>query len=190
MQTTNQNEHGSSLHMNSTPQHPLLEMERMFHVPVNQLFAAFSSSEALKAWWWPAGMYSDHIELDFKVEGQYFINMKGFDQAGGGGMTGQFEEIVENKLIVMTDNFADSNGVRISAAEAKMPGEWPEMGYITFEFEELDNGTSRFKLFQEGTPVEMYKECIQGWSESFDKLREYLEARPQLASGPTKARFA
>lgn len=176
MQTTNEIANQSSLHMNSTPQFPLLEMERMFHVPVNQLFAAFSSTEALKAWWWPAGLFSDHIELDFKVGGQYFINMKGLENQGGGGMTGEFEEIVPNERIVMTDNFADEDGLRISAAEAKMPGEWPETGYITFEFEELDNGTSRFKLFQEGIPTEMHKDCIQGWSESFDKLREYLKA--------------
>jgi uncharacterized protein YndB with AHSA1/START domain len=178
MQTTNERENQSSLHMHSTPQAPLLEMERNFHVPVNQLFAAFSSTEALRSWWWPAGLFSDHIELDFKVGGEYFINMKGLEDAGGGGMTGHFEEIVENERIVMTDNFADENGVRISAAEAKMPGEWPEVGYITFEFAELDNGTSGFKLFQEGIPAEMHRDCIQGWSESFDKLRDYLE-RPK-----------
>jgi uncharacterized protein YndB with AHSA1/START domain len=128
----------------------------------------------LKAWWWPLGLYTDHIELDFKVGGKYFINMKGFDQQGGGGMTGQFVEIIQNKRIVMTDNFSDDKGNVISAQEAKMPGVCPEVGYITFDFESIDETTSSFKLSQEGIPVEAHKDCIQGWSESFDKLREYF----------------
>lgn len=100
--------------------------------------------------------------------------MKGFDEDGGGGMTGQFEAIFKNKLIVMTDYFADKDGRAISAREANMPGEWPETVYITIEFDSIDNHTSRLTLSQEGIPNEMQKECIQGWSESFDKLEEYL----------------
>ena len=176
MQTSPSKENQSSSHMNSTPQSKLLEIERKFHVPVNQLFQAFASPEALKKWWWPRGLYSDRIDLDFKVGGKYFINMKGNADLGGGGMTGEFEEIVANERIVMTDNFADDSGRPISAAEAKMDGVWPKVGYITFEFEAVDDKTSRFKLFQEGIPETMLKDCIQGWSESFDKLREYLSA--------------
>lgn len=58
-----------------------------------------------------------------------------------------------------------------------MKGVWPEMIYITFEFESADENTSHFHLSQEGIPNEMQKDCIQGWSESFDKLAEYLEGR-------------
>ena len=173
MQTSETKETQPASRKNSTPQSKLLVIEREFTVPVARLFDAFTKSESLKVWWWPSGLYADHVDLDFREGGRYFINMKGYDK-GGGGMTGQFEEIVPNECIVMTDQFTDEKGRAISAAEAQMPGEWPELTYITFEFESLDKNTSLLKLSQQGIPNELQKDCIQGWSESFDKLEEYL----------------
>lgn len=163
----------SSKYMNSTPQSKLLIVERNFNCPVNQLFKAFTTPEALKIWWWPKGLFTDRVDMDFREGGMYFINMKGFDQ-GGGGMTGHFEQIVENQKIVMTDQFSDENGNAISAKEANMPGAWPDMIYITIDFSSVDDSTSRLKLCQQGIPNELQKECLQGWNESFDKLEKYL----------------
>jgi uncharacterized protein YndB with AHSA1/START domain len=176
MQTSAQKQNPTSIHKQSTAQSMLLEIKREFNVPVDQLFQAFTSSEALKIWWWPKGIYADQINYDFREGGQYFINMKGFED-GSGGMTGQFEEIVPNERIVMTDSFADETGRAISAKEAKMPGAWPEMIFITFDFESVDENTSRFTLSQEGIPNEMQNDCMQGWNESFDKLEKYLNER-------------
>jgi uncharacterized protein YndB with AHSA1/START domain len=178
MQTSQDKSNQVSLHKNSTPQAKLLIIEREFDVPVEQLFEAFATAENVKIWWWPKGLYADHVDLDFREGGKFFINMKGFDQ-GGDGMTGRFEKIVENESIVMTDQFADEKGNAISAKEANMPGEWPEVGYITFEFSAVDENTSRFHLSQEGVPNELQKDCIQGWTESFDKLENYLSGRKQ-----------
>jgi uncharacterized protein YndB with AHSA1/START domain len=174
MQTVQEKENTNTIHMNSTEQAKLLVIEREFNVPVNQLFDAFTNPKALKSWWWPQNLYSDHIEMDFREGGKFFINMKGFDE-GGGGMVGSFEEIINNKRIVMSDQFADANGRAISSAEAKMPGIWPELIYITIDFDAIDENKSRFKLSQEGIPNELQKDCIQGWSESFDKLENYLK---------------
>lgn len=151
-----------------------LKIERTFNAPVEQVFEAFKTAEALKAWWWPKGLYADHVEIDFHEGGKYFINMKGFEQ-GGGGMTGEFKQIVPNQRLVMTDQFADAQGNPISAQEAKMPGEWPELIYIKFDFIPLDKHKCRFTLAQQGIPEELQKDCTQGWSESFDKLEKYLK---------------
>lgn len=177
MQTSQEKNIQSSKHKSSTPQSKLLEVKREFNVPVDQLFAAFTTADALKSWWWPKGLYSDRVDVDFREGGTYFINMKGFDR-GGGGVTGQFEEIINNKRIVMSDSFADETGRAISAKEAKMPGAWPEMVYITYDFESMGENKSRVTLSQEGIPNEMQKDCIQGWSEMFDKLEEYFSSRP------------
>jgi uncharacterized protein YndB with AHSA1/START domain len=170
---TSQEKTQSAAHKNSTPQSRLLEIKREFNVPVSQLFNAFTTSEAIKQWWWPKGLYTDRVDLEFREGGRFFINMKGWSQ-GGGGMTGEYVEIVENERIVMSDQFADENGKPITAAEAKMPGIWPELIYITFEFEAVGDNKSRFTLSQEGIPNEMQKDCVQGWTESFDKLENYL----------------
>ena len=51
-----------------------------------------------------------------------------------GGMMGEFEKIVQNESIVMTDSFADENGRAISAGRGRdvrrMAGKYP----ITFAF--------------------------------------------------------
>ncbi len=163
----------------STPQPRVLEIRREFQVPVAHLFKAFTTAEALKAWWWPNGLHADRIDLDFREGGRYFISMKGQVQGkdASGGMTGEFEEIVENERIVMTDSFADENGRAISAEEAGMSGQWPEQISITFEFEAAGKEASRFRLAQQGIPDEMQEDCVQGWSESFDKLEKYLASR-------------
>lgn len=176
MQTSQEKTKLVSQYKNSTPKAKLLVIEREFQVPVEKLFAAFSTAETLKAWWWPKELYTDHVEIDFREGGRYFINMKGFDQ-GGGGMTGRFEEIVPNERLVMTDQFADKTGRAISAKEADMPGEWPELVYITFDFEEAGASASRFKLSQQGIPNQLQKDCVQGWQESFDKLERFLADR-------------
>jgi uncharacterized protein YndB with AHSA1/START domain len=162
-----------------SPNPKLLEVRREFQVPVARLFEAFSSAESLKAWWWPNGLRADRIDLDFREGGRYFISMKGQVQGqdASGGMTGEFEEIVKNERIVMTDSFADEKGRAISAQEAGMSGQWPEQIFITFEFEAEGAAASRFRLAQQGIPDEMQKDCIQGWSESFDKLEKYLAGR-------------
>ncbi|MDG0816493.1 SRPBCC family protein [Bdellovibrio svalbardensis] len=177
MQTSTEKSTHSTVHKNSTSQSPLIEMEHSFNVPVDQLFKAFKTSDALKAWWWPKGLYADRVDIDFRKGGKYFINMKGSNQGGGDGMTGLFEEIIENERIVLTDQFADKNGRAISAQEAQMPGDWPELGYITFEFDSVDEKKSRILFTQEGIPAEMKKDCIQGWTEMFDKLEAYLGSR-------------
>lgn len=176
MQTTQQNSNLITDHKNSTPEAQLLVIEREFHVPVDQLFAAFATADALKNWWWPKGLYADRIDYNFREGGHYFINMKGYDQ-GGGGMTGEFEEIIKNHRIVMTDHFANERGKPISAQEAKMPGIWPAVIYITFDFQAINDHTTRFTLSQEGIPNEVQKDCLQGWNESFDKLEKYLNGR-------------
>ena len=125
------------------------------------------------------GLNADRIDLDFREGGMYFISMKGHVQGKdvSGGMTGQFEEIVENERIVMTDSFADDKGRAISAQEAGMPGQWPEQISITFEFDAAGKDASRFRLAQQGIPDEMQNDCAQGWSESFDKLETFLAGR-------------
>jgi len=157
----------------------LLEIRRQFQAPVARLFGAFTSAEALKAWWWPNGLHADRIDYDFREGGKYFINMRGKVQGkdASGGMMGEFEKIVQNERIVMTDSFADENGRAISAREAGMSGEWPENITITFAFKPAGDAASRLHLAQQGIPEGMQKDCVQGWSESFDKLVRYLAGR-------------
>jgi uncharacterized protein YndB with AHSA1/START domain len=55
--------------------------------------------------------------------------------------------------------------------------QWSQPILITFEFEATGKDASWLRLTQEGIPDEVQKDCIQGWSESFDKLEQYLARR-------------
>lgn len=164
----------ASSNTNSPAASNLIEIEREINVPVAQLFMAFANADAIEAWWWPEGIYSDNTEIDFVTGGRYFINMKGHDSSLG-GMTGRFEEIVPNKLIVLTDQFANEHGQPISAQEANIAGAWPQTIIDTFEFESLSENKSRVKLSQLGVPPEAREECIKGWNQMFDKLERFLK---------------
>ncbi|WP_413578158.1 SRPBCC family protein [Bdellovibrio sp. HCB290] len=176
MQTSQEKGRKRPIHNASTPQAPLLVIERQFDVPVSELFAAFADSDSLKEWWWPQQFFADEADIDFREGGRFFISMDGGTDTGNvGGMTGHYEEIIENVRIVMTDQFADKQGRPISPEEAGMPGDWSKMAFITFEFEKLGEKRSRFKLSHEGIPTKFQNDCIEGWMESFDKLEKYLK---------------
>ena len=173
METSQEKNNFNMSHKSSSPQSPLLELEREFNVPVETLFEAFASSESIKSWWWPQNLYANRVDFDFREGGRYFINMLG-DKRGESGMTGRFEKIIPNEQIVMTDQFADKTGKVISPKEANVPGQWPDMVYITFDFVRVSDSKSKVRLSQEGIPREIQKDCKQGWSEMFKKLEAYL----------------
>jgi uncharacterized protein YndB with AHSA1/START domain len=173
MQTTQDRGTSTSIHKKPTPESDLLVIQRTFNVPVEDLYLTFTTPEDIQAWWWPQGLFADKLEYDFREGGHYFIRWKS-DDGKFGGMSGEFEEIVNNKRIVMAGGFADENGRAISAQQAGMSGVWPETGYITFEFNADRDGVSRVTLSQQGVPNEGQKDCKKGWSQMFDKLEKYL----------------
>jgi uncharacterized protein YndB with AHSA1/START domain len=173
METSHETENQFAQHLNSTSQSQLIVIERDFSAPIEKVFDAFINPETLKIWWWPKGLYSDYIEMDFREGGKFFINMKGISGKGG-GMTGEFEEIVKNERIVISDQFADEKDQPLTAKDVDMPGEWPEKVYTTYEFSSIDANKTHFKLSQQGVPNEAQRDCYQGWNESFDKLENYL----------------
>jgi uncharacterized protein YndB with AHSA1/START domain len=162
----------SSMGRDSHSQSKPVAIQRNFRAPVEHLFSAFKTSDAIKAWWWPKDLYADRVDMEFKEGGHYFINMKG-EKSGGKGMAGEFEEIIENRRIVMSDHFADEQGKVLTAAEANMPG-WPETLMITLDFSATGRNSSQLSLTQEGIPAKMREDCVQGWSQMFDKLETHL----------------
>lgn len=174
MNNASESTNRASTHKASSPNSTLLTITRSFDVPVSRLFSAFATAEALRQWWWPEGLHADRIDYDFREGGHYFISMSGFEH-GGGGMTGDFEQIIRDERIVMTDEFADKQGKPIAASQAGLPGNWPSTVYITFEFESDTDASSKLLLSQQGIPNEMQADCVKGWSESFDKLEQFLQ---------------
>lgn len=96
-------------------------IERVFDVPREAVWKAWTEPEEVKKWWGPEGFWAPSIKIDLKVGGRYIFCMHG---PGGGEFDkdmysgGVYREIVSNDLpagkagkLVVTDYFSDENGI-------------------------------------------------------------------------------
>jgi uncharacterized protein YndB with AHSA1/START domain len=157
--------------MNTTTDHPstqqTITIQRVFNLPVADVWKAWTDPESFKKWWGPATYSCPSCRIDLKEGGSYLYCMR---SAGGKDIwgTGIYEEIIPQKKLVYTDSFADSDGNVVSSSYYDMP-EMPLEVLVTVEFEEVA-GKTTMVLQHNGLPEEMADECIKGWQSSFDKL--------------------
>lgn len=147
-------------------------IQRVFELPVNKVWKAFTEPEQFKKWWGPKDFTCPSSEMEARVGGKYLNCMRGPDGKEYWS-TGVVKELVPEKKLVITDNFSDEKGNIKDPSEYGMPGEWAKELLITLEMEEAD-GATKLRLQHEGIPPEMRDECIQGWNESLDKLEKNI----------------
>ena len=139
----------------------ILEIERVFDLPREKLFAAWSSAKHLSQWYGPNGFEVPDCIVDFRPGGALSITMRA---PNGMEMTiqGRFVEIVDNERIVFeTANPGPDGVVKVKARS-------------TLTFEDHEGGT-KFNLHEVYTildpsgaiPIEM---ATQGWNQAFDKM--------------------
>ena len=79
----------------------VLQIRRTFHAPRARVFAAWTSAEALKRWHAPENAEVQEAGVDFRVDGQWHVIMRGYD----GQMhhvAGVYREIDAPAKIVLT----------------------------------------------------------------------------------------
>lgn len=153
-----------------------LVIERTFDAPLELVWRAWTEPEHMKRWWGPRGFTCPTAEIDFRVGGRAFAAMQSPDFNEGRPIwsTGTYREIVPMERIVVTDSFADEKGGVVPATHYGMTGDFPLEMLITVTFEDL-GGKTRMTLRHEGIPAGPDREgAHEGWSQSFDKLAEYL----------------
>ncbi len=153
-----------------TTQQADIVIHRVFNVPVDKVWSAFTEPEYFKKWWGPEGFTCPHSEMEARVGGKYLNCMRGEDGKEFWS-TGIVKEFVPERKLVITDSFADSKGNVIPASQIGMPGNWPKELLITIFMEEAD-GATKLVLRHQGIPGEMREDCIKGWNESLDKLEK------------------
>lgn len=155
--------------------YPDLEIARKFSVPVERLWAAWTTPELVKQWWGPENYSCPDARMDVREGGKSILAMQepnGKIQYSGG----TYLEIIPLRKIVSTDEFMDQDGNWMSAKDAGMPGEWPDKCRVTLEFKDLGGvGESELEICHEGIPKAMYDDCVAGWNSSLDKLQRLLE---------------
>jgi uncharacterized protein YndB with AHSA1/START domain len=158
-----------------------LIITRLFDAPRELVWKAWTAPERVMHWWGPRGFTSPVSRIDLRLGGEYLSCMR---SPGGKDFwsKGIFREIVALQRLVMTDSFADEKGNIVPASYYGMSTDFPLELLITVIFEERD-GKTELTLRHTGMPPGADSEgARQGWSESFDKLAEYLETEKSIIS--------
>ena len=153
-------------------QQPIV-INRVFNIPVHQVWRAITEPQEFKKWWGPKGFTCPSSRMEARVGGNYLNCMKSPDGKEFWS-TGTVKELVVDKKLVLSDSFSDDKGNKKNASDYGMEGDWPDESTITFELEEAD-GATKLRLQHEGIPQEAHEDCKQGWNESFDKLEKNIK---------------
>lgn len=155
------------------PEEQELVITRVFDAPRDLVFKAWTERDRMMRWWGPNGFTLPVCNIDVRPGGAYLYCMRSPEGKEYWGK-GVYREIVEPERIVCTDRFADEKGDTVSPQAYGMSPDWPEEALITVTFDE-HGGKTRFTLqhapLKPGAERDM---CHQGWSESLDKLENYL----------------
>jgi uncharacterized protein YndB with AHSA1/START domain len=144
------------------PAEQVLVIERIFDAPRSLVFKAWTEPEHLVHWWGPRGFTSAILANDVRPGGAYRFHMRG-PEGDDHWSQGVYREIVEPELLVMSGNWADSQGNPTS----------PET-VLTVTFEEHQGKTKLIlhqAIFESVTARDAHR---GGWNSSLDRLAEYL----------------
>jgi uncharacterized protein YndB with AHSA1/START domain len=148
----------------------VLLITRTFDAPIDLVFKEWTEPiDEMKM----KGFTCPVCRIDLRPGGTYFYCMRSPEGKNYWG-TGTYIEVIEPERIVCTDNFADENGNIVSPKSYGMSDDWPNEAIITVDFSE-DAGKTILTL--QHSPIKPGKErdmCRDGWSESLDKLADYL----------------
>jgi len=151
-----------------------LMISRLFDAPRELAWKAWTDSDMLKRWWGPKGFTTPVAKMDMRVGGEYLYCMhspEGKDYWG----KGVYREIMPEKMLVMTDSFADEKGNTVSSTHYGMSG-FPMEMLISVSFEE-EGSKTKLTLVHSG--IENINETDRsnmqvGWTQSLEKLAELL----------------
>ena len=146
---------------------------RDFDAPRELVFKAWTEPDRLKRWWGPKGFTTPFCAVDLREGGVFLYCMRSPEGRDFWGR-GVFREIVVPERLVLAMSFADAEGNVVPATHYGMSPEWPLEALLTVAFEEKA-GKTRVTLRYEGVPPGADRDGTrQGWSESLERLGEYL----------------
>lgn len=156
----------------------LFKLTRTFDAPLARVWNAFSTREAMAAWWGPAGWQISVSDFVFEAGGAFHYRMH---RASGDEMWGRmvYREITAPKRIVFINAFSDAEGgLRRAPFLAAFPLE------ILYDLRFATDG-QQTRLTLTGAPLAataderaayqaMHKSMQHGFAATFDQLAAYL----------------
>jgi uncharacterized protein YndB with AHSA1/START domain len=142
-----------------------LEITRVFDAPRALVYQAFTDPDQLARWFGPVGwsVPRETVDIDARVGGhQRFVMVNDADPDSTSPVDGTFAEVVENELLVGTE-------------EVDIPGQPKISMTVRLEFHD-EGGRTRLVLRQGPFVDEMFGGAREGWGSSFTKLDALLSA--------------
>lgn len=138
-----------------------LRLTRRFNAPRERVFAAWTTPEALKRWWCPAGWLPDQIEVDLRAGGAYVLGMREAGGTAAVSIVGRFLEVRRPERLVYT--------WRWLGAFAEMPE-----SQVTVEFLSITGGTQVVVLHEQIPDVRLWHRHRSGWIAACDRMERVL----------------
>ena len=147
-----------------------LILVQILHAPRGRVFRAWTDPGRLAQWWGPRGFTSPECALEPRPGGALRIRMRAPDGSEH-PMAGVFREVVEPEdLVFVSTAFEDAAG-------------YPRLEVLnTVTFAEQDGDTTltlTARVLQAAPEVASAVAGMeQGWRESLERLRQFLDAAP------------
>jgi len=147
-------------------------IERIFDAGVDIIWQLWTQPEHFKKWYGPKGFTIPVADMDLRVGGKRLICMASPDGSMKMWTTGEYMEIVPNKLLVYTESPADENGNIVSPAAMGMPDGYPVTTEVTVLLEDV-GGHTKMVMTHAGMPAGSGANA--GWEQAFNKLADHIE---------------
>ena len=159
----------------TTPAERELVISRVFDAPRELVFKTWTEPEHFVRWWGPKDYTTPFCKIDLRPGGVMHHCMRSPDGRDIWSK-GVFREIVVPERLVLTDSFADAQGNVVPAAHYGMSPDWPLEALVTVTFDEHAGGKkTKLTVRHAGIPPGADRDgAQQGWSESLERLAEYL----------------
>lgn len=178
----------------SAPQ-PTLEVRaaRVFPVPVEVAYAAWTESDLVKQWWGPAGFTCPVAAMDVRGGGVSLVAMRAPAEFGGGDMynTWTYTRVDPPNRLEYEMRFAAADGRSLTPADAGIPGGVPDAVPHVVTIEQLDDHGSQVRVIEYGYTDQQARDMSQaGLDQCLDKLDRLLSgaetpAAPASLEEPT-----
>jgi uncharacterized protein YndB with AHSA1/START domain len=163
----------TAINMNREPAAHNMVLTRVFAVPVEQLWAAWTQPELVMDWWGPAGFTCPLANMDVHIGGVSLVCMRAPAEYGGQDLynTWSYTRIVPGERLEYVNRFSDAAGAPLDPAQLGLPPGVPAEVPHVVTFRALDAGRTELTVTEFGYPTVEARDLSQsGMVECLDKL--------------------
>jgi uncharacterized protein YndB with AHSA1/START domain len=150
-----------------------VRLTRVFDVPVERAWRAWSDPGDVMQWWGPTGFTCPLAEMDFREGGTSLVCMRAPQEFGGGELynTWTYSRIDPQKRIEFIHRFTDRNRTLLDPAQIGIPAGVPKEVPHVITFEELDGKRTEMIVTEYGYTSEQARDLSKvGMEQCLDKM--------------------